>query len=255
MTRPHVVLIHGAWAGSWAWDTLLEPLRDNGYEPHPLDLPGVGSWADGARTGLDYVADAVTAHIASLDGPVFLVGHSGGGIVATEVAERIPHRIAGVAYVAGMMLPSGSNFGDLCEDLRLPEPVGISAWLQSTPDGSGTSVPPEAAAAVFFHESSAGDAITAARKLLPQLETARLMAPVWTPERFGSVPRLYVEATLDRSVPLVTQRAMQDRVPGARVVTLDSDHAPQLSARKALVTALVDFCASAVARPVSAQEI
>jgi len=81
------------------------------------------------------------------------------------------------------------------------------------------------------------------------------MAPAWTPERFGSIPRLYVEATLDRSVPLVTQRAMQDRVPGARVVTLDSDHAPQLSAREALVAALVDFCAVVGPRPVSAQEI
>ncbi|TQC50617.1 alpha/beta fold hydrolase [Rhodococcus sp. WS4] len=255
MTRAHVVLIHGAWAGSWVWDTLLEPLRDNGYEPHPLELPGVGSWADGARTDLDDVADAAIAHIASLDGPVFLVGHSGGGIVATQVAERIPHRIAGVAYVAGMMLPSGSNFGDLCEDLRLPEPVGITAWLQSTPDGSGTLVPPEAAAAVFFHESSAGDAIAAARKLRPQLDTARRMAPTWTPERLGTVPRLYVEATLDRSVPLVTQRAMQARVPGATVVTLASDHAPQLSAREALLTAIVEFCSSVVPRTASAQEI
>ncbi|MFD7011361.1 alpha/beta fold hydrolase [Rhodococcus jostii] len=255
MNRGHVVLIHGAWAGSWVWDTLLEPLLNSGYEPHPLDLPGVGSWPDGARTDLDDVADVVVAHIDSLDGPVFVVGHSGGGIVATQVAERLPHRISGMAYVAGMMLPSGSTFGDLCGDLGLPEPVGISAWLESTPDGSGTVVPPEAAAAVFFHESSAGAAIAAARKLLPQLETARLMAPAWTPERFGSVPRLYVEATLDRSVPLVTQRAMQARVPGAQVVTLDSDHAPQLSARAALLTALVDFCASVGPRTVSAQEI
>ena len=78
------------------------------------------------------------------------------------------------------------------------------------------------------------------------------MAPTWTPERFGSVPRLYVEATLDRSVPIVTQREMQRLVPGARVVTLDSDHAPQLSARDELAAALAEFATRVAAETAAA---
>jgi len=239
----HVVLVHGAWAGAWVWDTVLGPLRAAGFTPHALDLPGAGTWGATDVT-LDDVAGHVAAHVTTLDGPVFLVGHSGGGIVVTQVAEQLPDRIAGVVYVAGMMLPSGTGFGQLCDALGLAPPVGISRWLRPTADGRGTVVPPEAGAAVFFHEAAPADAVAAARRLVPQLETARLMAPAWTPERFGTVPRLYVEATLDRTVPLVAQREMQRLVPGARVITLDTDHAPQLSARDELVDGIRQWCLS-----------
>lgn len=239
----HVVLVHGAWAGSWVWDTVTEPLTAAGHAPHELSLPGVGRWADRDVT-LDDVAGHVAEYVAGLEGTVFVVGHSGGGIVATQVAEMMPDRVAGVAYVAGMMLPSGVDFGQLCDGLGLEPPVGISKWLQVTADGRGTVVPPEAAAAVFFHEADAVDAMEAARRLRPQLEAARLMAPIWTADRFGSLPRLYIEALRDRSVPLAAQREMQRLVPGATVVSLDTDHAPQLSARTELARALVEWCSA-----------
>lgn len=216
-----------------------------------LSLPGVGVWGDDDVT-LDDVAAHVADHVREFDEPVVLVGHSGGGIVVTQVAEMLPDRVAGIAYVAGMMLPSGVDFGILCDSLGLEAPVGISAWLQPTADGRGTVVPPEAGAAVFFHEAAVADAIGAARRLVPQLETARLMAPMWTPERFGTVPRLYIEATLDRSIPLVAQREMQRLVPGARVVTLDSDHAPQLSARDELASTLAEFATRVAAEAAAA---
>ena len=40
---------------------------------------------------------------------------------------------------------------------------------------------------------------------------------------------------------LFRSREMQRLVPGARVVTLDSDHAPQLSARDELASVLAEF--------------
>ncbi|MEE2061060.1 alpha/beta fold hydrolase [Rhodococcus artemisiae] len=239
----HVVLVHGAWAGPWVWDAILTPLRAAGHTPHPLSLPAVGAWGEDDVT-VDDVAGVIADHVTELDDEVILVGHSGGGIVVTQVAEILPDRVTGVAYVAGMMLPSGVDFGMLCNGLGLEPPVGISAWLEPTDDGRGTVVPPEAGAAVFFHEASAADAIGAARRLVPQLETARLMAPTWTAERFGTVPRLYIEAALDRSVPIATQREMQRLTPGASVVTLESDHAPQLSASGELAAALVRWCSS-----------
>ena len=98
---------------------------------------------------------------------------------------------------------------------------------------------------MFFHEADPAAAIGAARRLVPQLETARLMAPTWTPARFGTVPRLYIEATLDRTVPLATQRDMQRLTPGAAVVTLETDHAPQLSMAAELAHALVQWCSAA----------
>ncbi|OBA59578.1 alpha/beta fold hydrolase [Gordonia sp. 852002-10350_SCH5691597] len=236
--RPTAVLIHGAWAGPWVWDRVREPLLRAGVESIAVTLPGVGPTLD-EPAELDDIAIAVIGQVADVDGPLLLVGHSGGGIVATHVAEQICERVCGVVYVAGMMLPSGWGFGRLCDDAGLRAPVGIAAFLDSTDDSTVTSVSPEAAVSVFFHDADPADAIAASRMVAPQQESGRLISPLWTPERFGQLPRLYIEVTRDRSVPLVAQRHMQELVPGARVVTLDSDHGPQLSQPAAVVDAIL----------------
>lgn len=244
-----VVLVHGAWAGGWVWDTITGPLRAAGLRPHVVDLPGVGGGDDDEVVDLDTLADHVSALVQLLERPAVLVGHSGGGVVVTRVAELIPDRVAGVAFVAGMMLPSGVDFAQLCAGIGLPTDVGISRWLESSADGRTTSVPPEAATAVFFHDALAGEAIAAARRLRPQRESARLISAAWTPERFGTLPRLYVEATGDRTVPVIAQRRMQQLTPGARVVTLHTGHVPQLSAPGHLCAALVSFTREVAADP------
>lgn len=249
----NVVLVHGAWAGGWVWDTVTGPLEAAGHRPHVVELPGVGQIPGvgeppGVRQGdddevvdLDLLAAHVMALVQQLDGPVVLVGHSGAGVIVTQVAELVPEKVAGIGFVAGMMLPSGIDFGALCAGLGLPADVGITRWLEASSDGRWTSLPPEAAAAVFFHDAPVGAAIEAARRLRPQLESARLIAPTWTVERAGTVPRLYVEATGDRTVPIEAQRRMQQLTPGARVVTLETGHAPQLSAPALLCAALIGF--------------
>jgi pimeloyl-ACP methyl ester carboxylesterase len=60
-----------------------------------------------------------------------------------------------------------------------------------------------------------------------------------TPERFGRVPRVYVECTDDRTIPISSQRRMQQQVPGARVETLWADHSPYLSRPEALSAILL----------------
>ncbi|MGW5324398.1 alpha/beta fold hydrolase [Rhodococcus pyridinivorans] len=245
MTDVHVVLIHGAWAGPWVWDGLLGPIAAAGFRPHPVSLPGVGSnIRAGEPVDLAGVTAAVIEQTADLDGPLVVVGHSGGGVVATQVAEQLADRVAGVAFIAGMMLPSGYSFGDICADVGLDHTTGINRYLEISDSKRISSVPADAAAAIFFHRAPADAAIAAARRLQPQEESTRLITPTWTTTRFGALPRLYIEALDDRSVPLPTQRRMQQLTPGAQVHTLDTDHAPQLSMPEATTHAMCDFIAS-----------
>jgi pimeloyl-ACP methyl ester carboxylesterase len=72
-------------------------------------------------------------------------------------------------------------------------------------------------------------------------EAVRAAAPTLTAQRFGLVPRVYLECSADRSIPLAAQSEMQRRVPGARRVTLPCGHAPMLAAPEALWAALIEM--------------
>jgi pimeloyl-ACP methyl ester carboxylesterase len=242
--HPPVLLIHGAWQGGWVWDRLRPKLAAAGMQTVAIDLPGNGHDATPlAEVSLARYVAHVGAQIDRLGRPVSLVAHSGGGVVATAVAEAFAPQVARLAYVAGMMLPSGMGFAELAGQLREahPEVAGIGPHLLWSDDRRVSRVPPEAAIACFLQDCDPDDAKDAAARLTPQAESGRALVAQWTPGRFGRIPRLYVEATQDRSVALVCQRRMQQLVPGAQVVSLDTGHAPQLAAPDRLAAALIPF--------------
>lgn len=239
-----VVLIHGAWQGSWGCAHLIPLLETAGLECRAVDLPGSGTETVPAseitlETCLGYL-DGILEEIGK---PVSLVGHSGGGVIASAAGERFRERVNRIAYVAGMMLPSGMTFGDLQQELEGQEGFskGISDRIVYSDDRQSSTVPPEEAAAIFFNDCPRDVAMEAAKKLTPQAEGARAILPELTAARFGTVPRLYVEATDDRSVVLLAQRRMQELVPGAIVKSLNTGHAPQLSNPALLAEALIPF--------------
>jgi pimeloyl-ACP methyl ester carboxylesterase len=248
MSRPSFLLLHGAWAGRWVWDAVAPLLGAAGHAVVAPDLPGRGPWTADDRVTVGDMADHAFAALSGTEGPWIIVGHSGGGVVATMVAERLvarqPGSATGLIYLAGMMLPSDMAFPEACTIAGAPPPQGIEPFLRPTADGLGTWVPPEAAEDIFFQCADPADARAAAARLNAQLNTSWMIAPHWTPDGAGTVHRLYIEALQDRSVPIGVQRTMQRLVPGARVVTLDTDHAPQLSCPDRVAAILRDFASS-----------
>lgn len=95
-----VILIPGLWLDASSWDDVTPTLRKAGLNPRPLTLPGVGAAAaDSAEIGIaDWVAAAVAA-VDTAEGPVAVVGHSGGGNVAWGTADARPERVARVILV------------------------------------------------------------------------------------------------------------------------------------------------------------
>jgi hypothetical protein len=58
-------------------------------------------------------------------------------------------------------------------------------------------------------------------------------------ERWGRVPRAFIECSGDVTLPLDKQRAMQAPAPCDPVLTLESDHSPFLCAPEALAEAML----------------
>lgn len=229
-----ILFIHGAWQGAWTWDLVTPVLTRLGHGCYPVDLPGNGNGADDTRpedVSFDLYMSYLDGRLEERGEPTVVVGHSSGGIMASQLAENHPGRVRGVVYVAGMMLPSGMAFAQLVEEMTPdhPEAAGIAPYLEWSEDGETSVVPPEAAIRIFLQDTDPAAAAEAAARLKPQPQRGRAIRPTLSDARFGSVPRAYIECTLDNSVVIAAQRRMQELVPGAAVYTLESGHAPLLS--------------------------
>lgn len=95
-----VILIPGFWLDASSWERVTPVLAETGHRLHPVTLPGLEAVdADRSNIGLADHIDAVVALVDQLEGPVVLVGHSGGGSIAHGVVDARPDRIAKVVYV------------------------------------------------------------------------------------------------------------------------------------------------------------
>lgn len=128
-----IVLIPGFWLDGDSWAPITEALAAAGHTPHPLTLPGKGRGdTDRAGIGLRTHVDAVLAVVDQLDGPVALVGHSGGGTIAWAAADARPDRIARVVFVDALPMPSGTSI-----NTELPvdgEAVPLPDWAGFEPE-------------------------------------------------------------------------------------------------------------------------
>ena len=60
-----------------------------------------------------------------------------------------------------------------------------------------------------------------------------------TAQRWGRIPRVYIECTKDRAVSIASQRAMVERLPCQKVITMETDHSPFFSAPEQLAKHLM----------------
>jgi pimeloyl-ACP methyl ester carboxylesterase len=226
------VLVHGAWHGAWCWEQVVPRLAARGHAVRAIDLPGHGSdpTPPGAVGWDDYMG-RMGEVIAEVDEPPILVGHSLGGAVITGAADRWPGRIRALVYLCAM-LPDAPDFFT-----RFQPTSALSTGIRPASDGSVMELDPAVVREAFYHDCSDQDAARAAARLRPQPARAFGMSFELAPERFGRVPRHYVECLQDRAIDIATQRTMHARTP-CTVHTLDASHSPFFSMPDLLVEVL-----------------
>ena len=132
MSKPTVVLVHGAFGDASSWRSVFDLLDGDEYTVLAPAMPLRGVASDASYLG---------AVIDQLDGPVVLVGHSFSGCVITVAGAS--DKVAGLVYVAGFVPDEGESIADL--QARFPS-LAMGNFLQPRPlpDGSvELSVDPE----------------------------------------------------------------------------------------------------------------
>lgn len=221
------VLVHGAWHGAWCWYKVAPLLRARGHIVHMPDLPGLGI----DRTPLQSVSlqsysDRVCETLIACKDSVYLVGHSMGGIAITQAAEAMPEKVKMLVYLTAFLLPSGRC---LLDQAHADPESKVLSNLEFAPDQSSARVKADAIQDIFFADCSPSD-LTLARTLLVPQAAAPFTTPVQTtPDRWGSVPRTYIECTADRAISLAAQRAMYSLLPCQRIMMMTTSHSPFLS--------------------------
>ncbi|MCK9902305.1 alpha/beta hydrolase [Frankia sp. Cpl3] len=219
--RPTVVLVHGAFADASGWNDVARLLQRDGHRVLAPANPLRSVSADAA-----YLASI----LATLPGPIVLVGHSYGGMVITNAAVGNTN-VKALVYVAAFAPDQGETLQGL--QLKYPGSRLGEAALDFRPyptaDGAG-SIDGYVKTDVF-RDVFAGDLPRATTDLMAAAQRPgdvhTLQEPSGTPA-WKSIPSWYLVARNDNLIPPAAQRFMAKRA-GARTTEVNASHVAMIS--------------------------
>lgn len=217
---PVILCIPGGYHGAWCFAPLMQAFAQTGIAAAALEVRGKGSLSAAAdpTTGIDDYADDAVAAAEALGGPVVLLGHSLGALVAMRAAMRL-------RQVAGLLLVAPSPPGNMAGVARVPD----------VPEG-GPIPPPAEAVVVQRYLGGARPAGLAAYCAALSAESPRVLndryalrVPV-DRDRLAGIPALVVEAGRDDAErhPVGQDAAIAAFLGGTHLLLADAPHCMML---------------------------
>ena len=236
------ILIHGSWHSSWNWHKVLPILEHKGHRAIAVDLPGMGR----DKTPISEVTfqksvTSICELIDSLDSTVILVGHSKNGIMISQAAEYRSDKIEKLIYLAAYLIPNGKTQSEYsAQDVD-----GIlKPFVTRYPELNAHTLQPEIYKEGLYHDCD--ETITELGRLLLSHESAESgITPLeLSQEKYGSVPRFYIECTEDKAVTPFIQRKMHTETICQKVYQMETSHSPFFSQPEELSSIFCEIATS-----------
>jgi pimeloyl-ACP methyl ester carboxylesterase len=219
--KPTIVLIHGGFADASNWNGVIKDLSKEGY---PVIAP-----ANPLR-GIPTDATYIKSVLASIKGPVVMVGHSYGGAVITNASAGNPN-VKALVYVAAFAPDTGEQLGGLLG--KFPGSL-IPTSLNQVPftNADGTTGTDLYIQADKFRGTFAADLPKSTTALMAAEQrpfSAESLTDVTTAAGWRTIPSWGIVAGADKSIPPALERWEYERmnahvteVPGASHVVMIS---------------------------------
>jgi pimeloyl-ACP methyl ester carboxylesterase len=232
--KPNIILVHGAFAESASWNPVITKLLGSGYHVTAIAIPLRGVSSDAAY---------LSSLIASMPGPIVLVGHSYGGEVISAASDP-SKKVKALVFVSGLAPEVGETANALVGRFpggtlgpTLAPPVML-------PDGNkDLYILPEKFHAQFAADLPAADAAQMAVTQRPITEAAfaePAAAALWK-----TVPSWFIYGSLDKNIPPAAHSFMAHRAHAREAIEIQgSSHVVMLS-HPADVAAMIERAALA----------
>ena len=240
--KPTVVLVHGAWADSSAWDGVIARLERAGYPVDAFPTP---------LQGLSSDSRVLAAYLATISGPIVLVGHSYGGALITNAATGNPN-VKALVYVdafapaqgqtveqleqatPGSCLSGGGNPAKVFDFVSNPSlPAGdADLYAQAQPDG-----PYPGFAACFANDLPPAQAAILAATQRP-LAAGAITEPSGPPA-WATITSWYALGTTDNVIVPAERQAMAEAIH-AHIVDIPASHLAMVSHPNAIANVIIE---------------
>lgn len=232
--KPTVVLVHGAFAESASWNGVVAKLKADGYPVIAAANPLRSVKSDAA---------SVAGVVASVKGPVVLVGHSYGGAVITDAASHAAN-VKALVYVAAFAPDVGeSSLGltgkfpgsSLPPTLAPPVPLadgGVDLYIQQDK----------------FHAQFAADVPAADAALMAATQrpvTQGALAEATVDPAWKTLPSWFIYGSRDLNIPPAALAFMAKRANARKVVVVEGASHVVMTSQPKAVAALIEEAAQA----------
>jgi pimeloyl-ACP methyl ester carboxylesterase len=226
MSKPNIVLVHGAWADGSCWAGVAAALQAKDYNVTAPQFPETSTEADVAR---------LRQVLARQDGPTVVAGHSYGGQIITALGNDAPN-VVGLVYVAAFAIAEGETLGEL---IKSGPPTAALANLEI--DELGFAWLPEDDFVGHFAADVDPDAARVLHAVQQPISLSTFEYTMGVPA-WSTLPTWYAVAKNDEAIPPDAERLFAARM-GATTIEVDSSHLPMVTH----VDEIVDLIEQAVA--------
>ena len=232
--KPTIILVHGAFAGSSSWNSVVTDLTSDGYSVIAVANPLRSVKGDAA-----YVASLVR----TIPGPVVLVGHSyGGEVVSVAAADQA--NVKALVFVAGF----APEVGESAASLGAQFPTGTLGETLDTPvpladGGSDLYIQQPRYWQQFAADVPQAMAVTMAATQRPIAQSA-LGEPA-AAQAWRQVPSWFIWGSLDRNIPATLHAFMAKRAEARAAVEVKGASHVVMVSHPRKVTDIIERAATA----------